>query len=139
LHKDSVLSVFDFDLDKPSMIFPLNAIFRNCIFWGENGTVINEVGLYKKNPTNTITFDQILWKVQSNPSGAGITVSGAFNQPPLFDSINVSKNYYNFRLKAPIPLSPAIDKGANTTVTIDLDGKTRPLGLKPDLGCFEKQ
>jgi len=139
LHKDSVLSVFDFDLDKPSMIFPLNATFRNCIFWGENGTVINEVGLYKKNPTNTITFDQILWKVQSNPSGAGITVSGAFNQPPLFDSINVSKNYYNFRLKAPIPLSPAIDKGVNTTVTIDLDGKTRPLGLKPDLGCFEKQ
>ena len=134
LHKDSVLSVFDFDLDKPSMIFPLNATFRNCIFWGENGTVTNEVGIYKKNTANSVTFDQVLWKVQSNPAGA--SVSGAFNQNPQFDSINVSKNYYDFRLK---PTSQAIDKGVNTAVTIDLDGKTRPLGPKPDLGCFEKQ
>jgi len=137
LHKDSVLSVFDFDLGNPSMILPLSATFRNCIFWGENGTVTNEVGIYKKNTLNTVTFDTVLWKVQSNPPGA--TVSGAVNQNPLFDSINVSKNYYNFRLKSSPVLSPAIDKGANTTVTIDLDGKTRPLGLKPDLGCFEKQ
>jgi hypothetical protein len=53
----------------------------------------------------------------------------------LFDSINVSKQYYDFRLKQ---TSPAVNKGVNAGVTIDLDGKPRPVGL-PDLGCFEKQ
>ena len=34
---------------------------------------------------------------------------------------------------------PAIDSGANFGIVIDLDGNTRPVGTKPDLGCFEKQ
>jgi hypothetical protein len=57
------------------------------------------------------------------------------NQPPLFDSVNVSKRYYDFHLQS---ASPAINKGTNAAVTKDLDGKLRPVGL-PDLGCYEKQ
>ena len=53
----------------------------------------------------------------------------------MFDSIDVSKNYYDFHLKQ---TSPAVNKGVNTVVIIDLDGKPRPVSL-PDLGCFEKQ
>jgi len=34
--------------------------------------------------------------------------------------------------------SPAIDKGNNTSISIDLDGKPRPVAV-PDLGCYEKQ
>jgi hypothetical protein len=57
------------------------------------------------------------------------------NQPPLFDSTNTQKNYYDFRLQTS---SPAINKGIATGVITDLDGKPRPVGI-PDLGCFEKQ
>jgi hypothetical protein len=49
--------------------------------------------------------------------------------------VNNSKKYYDFHLQES---SPAKDKGTSTGVTIDLDGKPRPVGL-PDLGCYEKQ
>jgi len=133
LHKDSVLSVYDYDVSKPSIIVPVTATFRNCIFWGENGTVNNEVGIYKKSGSSQIKFENVLWKVQTVPPGA---TGNVINQNPLFDSINVSKNFYNFRLK---DNSPAINKGGNFGITIDLDGKPRPLGSAPDLGCFEKK
>ncbi|HQZ73861.1 MAG TPA: choice-of-anchor Q domain-containing protein, partial [Chitinophagaceae bacterium] len=81
-----------------------------------------------------VEFDHNLWKVQTIPSN--ITSNQIINnQSPQFDSINTSRNYYDFRLATS---SPAINKGVNTTVITDLDGKTRPVGL-PDLGCFEKQ
>ena len=137
LHKDSVLSVYDYDVSKPSIIVSVTATFRNCIFWGENGTVNNEVGVYKKSGSSLIRFQNVLWKVQSIPVNAD-TSGNVINQNPLFDSINVSKMYYDFHLKA-IPPSPAIDKGGNFGVIIDLDGKPRPLGPFPDLGCFEKK
>lgn len=57
------------------------------------------------------------------------------NQSPAFDSIQSSRNYYNFRLKAG---SPAINAGMVTGLTVDLDGRPRAVGL-PDLGCYEKQ
>jgi len=133
LHKDSVLSVYDYDVSKPSIIVPVTATFRNCIFWGENGTVNNEVGIYKKSGSSQVKFENVLWKVQSAPPGA---TGNIVNQNPLFDSVNVSKNFYNFRLK---DNSPAINKGGNFGITIDLDGKPRPLGTAPDLGCFEKK
>jgi hypothetical protein len=135
LHKDSVLSVYDYDLSTPSIILSITATFRNCIFWGENGTVTNEVGIYMKDTSNKVNFDHVLWKVQSNPPNTSVIVP-AITQPPLFDSINASKNYYDFRLNNN---SPAINQGGNFGVTIDLDGKPRPLGLAPDLGCYEKK
>ena len=46
----------------------LAATFTNCIFWGEGGLVDNEVQVRKKaNPT--IKFDNVLWKVKTEPFG----------------------------------------------------------------------
>lgn len=135
-HKDPVLVVSNYiTVNNNPVTANLNALFRNCIFWGENGLVNDEVVVAKSgNSTFNVNFDYNLWKVQTTP--ANITSNQIINnQAPVFDSINSYKNYYDFRLKA---TSPAINKGANAGVIIDLDGKPRPVGL-PDLGCFEKQ
>ncbi|MBC7875155.1 MAG: hypothetical protein H7Y01_14220 [Ferruginibacter sp.] len=135
-HRDPVLIVSNFiNVNNSPVTANLNAIFRNCIFWGENGLVDNEVVVAKSGTTIfNVNFDYNLWKVQTTP--ANITSNQNINnQSPQFDSISTFNNYYNFRLKAS---SPAINKGTSAGVTIDLDGKPRPVGL-PDLGCFEKQ
>jgi hypothetical protein len=131
-HKDPVLFVSNSDGTNTAS---LTALFRNCIFWGEGGDVEDEV-VVVKGSTDFVNFDYNLWKVKTPPQdiiSAGIIA----NQDPQFDSINVSKNYYDFRLTR--NNSPAIDAGTGSTVAIDLDGAARPAGLKPDLGCFEKQ
>ncbi len=138
LHRDSVLSIFNYDLSNPSSTASLTAFFRNCIFWGENGTVSNEVGVYRNGSgTFDVRFQGVLWKVQTNPSNVLIMTPPApiNNQSPQFDSINTNRNYYDFRLKSG---SPAVNSGVNALVTTDLQGKPRPIG-QPDLGCYEKQ
>ena len=133
-HKDPVLTISDED---GITVNRLQALFHNCIFWGENDLVENEVLVEKTGSNGTITFDQVLWRVKTAPLNSTIIPSQPFNnEQPLFDSIDVIKNYYNFRLQAG---SPAIDTGNNAGIIIDLDGNTRPIGIKPDLGCFEKQ
>lgn len=131
-HKDPVLTLTNF-IDNINT--DLSATFRNCIFWGENGTVDNEVIVLKNgNTVFNVNFDHNLWKVQTQPSN--VTLNQVINnQPPLFDSINTSKNYYDFRLRSG---SPAINAGVSTSVINDLGGNPRPV-LQPDLGCFEKQ
>jgi hypothetical protein len=131
-HKDPVLTLTN---SVNNISANLNATFRNCIFWGENGLVDNEVVVIKSGATTfNVNFDFNLWKVQTAP--ANVTSNQIINnQPPQFDSVSTSNNYYDFRLKMG---SPAVNKGVNASVTTDLDGKSRPVGL-PDLGCFEKQ
>jgi hypothetical protein len=134
-HKDPVLFVSNYiNVNNNPVTANLNALFRNCIFWGENGLVDNEVVVSKSGATTfNVNFDYNLWKVQTPP--ANITSNQIINnQAPLFDSVNTFKNYYDFRLKSS---SPAVNKGVNAGIAIDLDGKTRPVGLLPDLGCFE--
>jgi hypothetical protein len=115
----------------------LNAVFRNCIFWGEaNGIVNDEVVILKQGSSSVnVFFDQVLWRVQNNPANS--TINGAINnQNPVFDTINTSQKIYSFRLK---DNSPAIDKGVTSSANIDLDGNPRPVGTKADLGAYEKQ
>ena len=135
-HRDPVLVVSNFiSINNTPVTANLNAVFRNCIFWGENGLVNDEVIVAKSGATTfNVNFDYNLWKVQTVPTN--ITSNQIINnQVPQFDSVNTSRNYYDFRLKA---TSPALNKGVNAGVATDLDGKPRPVGL-PDLGCFEKQ
>jgi len=135
-HREPVLFLSNYILINNSPVTAnLNAVFRNCIFWGQNGTVEDEVVVAKSGTTTfAVNFDYNLWKVKTPP--LNITSNQIIsNQDPLFDSISVSKRYYSFRLK---DISPALNKGVNTIVNIDLDGKPRPSGL-PDLGCYEKQ
>jgi len=145
LHRDPVLLVSNYiKVNNTPEAAPLTALFRNCIFWGEGGLVddSDEV-VVAKTATSfnfNVSFDHDLWKIQNvNPTSvAGVTATTMINnQPPQFDSIDVSRNYYNFHLKSD-PLSPAINKGNPITIgSFDLDAKVR--ANTPDLGCYEKQ
>ena len=131
-HKEPVLTLSN---TANSITNSLDAVFRNCIFWGENGVVTDEVLVQKSGSSSfNVNFDYNLWKVETPPANSTIT-QAINNQAPLFDSINTSDNYYDFRLKTG---SPALNKGVNAGILTDLDGKVRPVGL-PDLGSFEKQ
>ncbi len=131
-HKNPVLIVTN---AANNVTADLNATFRNCIFWGENGLVKDEVVVEKIGSTIfNVNFDYNLWKVETAP--ANITSNQIVNNlTPLFDSVSTLNNYYSFRLQS---TSPAINKGVNAGIAFDLDGKPRPVGL-PDLGCYEKQ
>ena len=136
-HSFPALSVSDYALVNGNVqTASLVAVFRNSIFWGDNGNVDNEVQVTKEGNTVSITFDHCLYKA------AGIIPFSTFiapikNQDPLFDSIDYSNNIYDFRISKN-PSSPAVNKGINTTLLKDLDNNNRNVGL-PDLGCYEKQ
>lgn len=132
-HKDPVLTVTN--VLNGTTGADINAVFRNCIFWGEGGLVDNEVMLVKNGTASfNVLFDHVLWKMASAPANS--TVTGAFaNVPPAFDSINTAKNYYRFSLKEG---ADAINKGVATNIMVDLEGNSRPVGL-PDLGSYERQ
>jgi hypothetical protein len=138
-HTQPVLAVSNYIIDGSGNIStaPLNAVFTNCIFWGANGTVDNEVVVGESitgNPPFSVNFSNCLWKVKTAP--AGITTFNIIaNADPMFDSVSAFSNIYDFHLKTG---SPAIDKGTASSVNMDLDGNPRPVGL-PDLGCYEKQ
>jgi hypothetical protein len=138
LHKDPSVILSNFvtvnNVQQPAA---LTATFKNCIIWGENGLVEDEVVTAKNNSAGFIAiFESVLWKVTATP--ANVTPSGIINnQSPQFDSIDVSEKYYDFRIAT--KQSPAVNAGASTSIALDLDGKPRTVGTKPDLGCFEKQ
>ena len=136
LHRLPVLYVSDYVLvNNVPDTKPLTAVFRNCIFWGQDGTVEDEVVVEKRGSTFNVNFDHDLWKVKTVP--ANITSDSIINnQYPEFDTINTSKRIYNFRLRDE---SPAKNKATNASITIDLDGNPRPVDIAPDLGCYEKQ
>src|SRR6185436_8741653 len=116
-HRDPVLFVSNYILVNNSPVTaPLTALFRNCIFWGQDGTVDDEVFVAKSgNTTFNVSFNDNLWKVMNAP--ANITSTGIINnQNPLFDTINTTKRLYSFRLKDD---SPAKNKATNVGVTID--------------------
>jgi hypothetical protein len=135
-HTQPVLTLTDvYTQGGASAAGDLQASFTNCIFWGSNGNVDNEVSVSRGSTgVFAISFTNCLWKVKTVP--ANVTTAGMItNTDPLFDSVNNSRYYYDFHLKAG---SPAIDKGVVTGLTVDLDGNPRVAGL-PDLGGYERQ
>ncbi len=134
-HKEPVLQLTNFGYTNNNLVSAdLSALFRNCIFFGESGLVADEVAVIKNgNTIFNVSFDYGLWRVGTVP--ANVTSNQMINQTPLFEKVDSYNNLWNFHLS---PSSPALNKGSNAGVIIDLDGKPRPVGL-PDLGCFEKQ
>jgi len=135
-HTQPILTVADV-AEQGSVLVTGNmqANFENCIFWGGNGSVNNEVAVsHQGNGTFAVNFSNCLWKEQQAPTG--ITSSAIIaGQDPLFDSVNNSALYYDFHLK---PGSPALSAGMTTGILIDLDGNPRP-AASPDLGCYQHQ
>jgi len=136
VHKDPVTLITNFiKQDNTYLTADLNANFRNCIFWGDGGSVDDEVVVSKQgNTVFSVNFTNSLWRVKNNPANTTFT-NMINNTDPQFDSVDVQRKVYDFRLKGG---SPAINKGLPTLLTVDLDGKARSVGV-PDMGAYEKQ
>jgi len=136
-HKNPVVFITDEnELGVPS---PLTLNFNNSILWGEGGTVDDEVVVRQKGngADFNVNFTSVLFKNKSATADAFFDNNSLKNEPPQFAEIDGSKEVYDFRLSN---ISPAIDAAnTNTTTTIDLDGKPRPVGSAADLGCYEYQ
>ena len=138
IHKNPILSVNNFtQLAGGTLTADLNAVFRNNIFWSDEGIVTNELAVMKQgaNPF-TVLFEKNIYRSAADPSNSTLT-GNIRNADPAFDSINVTKNIFDFRITKNAA-SPAINAGTLTGFSKDLDDKNRNVGL-PDLGCYEKQ
>ena len=54
-HEQPVLKVFDYLPDGSNQTFALNALFQNCIFWGDGGIVDNEITIDKQGASAFIS------------------------------------------------------------------------------------
>ncbi len=136
-HQQPVLQISNYVVQGSGYLTnDLSAGFTNCIFWGDNNETVSDEVITSKQGSNAfdVHFDNCLWKIKNDPANVN-TSNIIANQDPLFDSTGSQKRYYDFRLGNG---SPAIDKGKDAGVTLDLDGNSRPVGL-PDLGAYEKR
>ena len=138
IHKNPMLSVNNFtQLASGTLTADLNAVFRNNIFWSDEGIVTNELVVFKQGANPFIVlFEKNMYRSAADPSNSTLT-GNIRNADPAFDSVDVTKNIFNFRITKNAA-SPAINAGIVTGFAKDLDDKNRNVGL-PDLGCYEKQ
>jgi hypothetical protein len=138
LHKLPVLLATNAaDQNGTTITADMNALFSNCIFWGDNGNVDDEVIINKQgNNTFNVTLDHCLYKAITDPSNTTLTGSIS-NIDPSFDSIDINHDYYDFRITKNT-FAPGIDFGIATLFLTDLDNNNRSVAA-PDLGCYEKQ
>jgi hypothetical protein len=134
-HKSAVLEVSNAAM-QGGVIYTsiLNAFFQNCIFWGDGGNVDDEVVVAREGTDMfSVNFDHVLYRAKNDIPNGSFDASSIKNIDPVFDTIDISHNYYDFHLK---DNSPAINAGTVTTFSLDLDDKTRD--ANPDIGCYEK-
>lgn len=111
---------------------PFNALFQNCIFWGDLGNVDNEIVLDKEGSVFTANFDHVMYKSKDAVTNATFS-SSLVNVDPLFDSIDVAHSYYDFHVQNN---SLAIKGGVPNAFPLDLDDE--PRNNPPSIGCYEK-
>lgn len=136
-HKYPVLNVNNFSEQAGGILTAnLDAVFRNSIFWGDDGIVPAEVIINKQGATPfNVLFDRNIYR---GPDPANSTLTGNIrNTDPSFDSIDVNKRIFDFRITKN-SAAPGINAGILTGFLKDLDNNNRNVGL-PDLGCYEKQ
>jgi hypothetical protein len=136
-HKNPVLLANNFLAQGATILTSnMSAAFTNCIFWGDFGLVDNEVSVSKQGANSfAVAFNNCLYKAQTDPASATFANS-IKNQNPSFDSIDVNRRYYDFRINN--ATAPGINKGIATSLLKDLDNKNRSVGL-PDIGAYERQ
>lgn len=135
-HKNPVLQATDF-YEQAGTLYTarLSAKFTNCIFWGDNGSVDNEIFLGKKgNDIFDVQFYNSIYKAKDAITD-GVFTNSLLNTAPLFDSINTSRSIYDFHINL-YAGSAAVNAGIATPYPYDLDGKLRD--AQPDIGCFER-
>lgn len=134
-HKYPVLSVNNFASVNGAVITTsLDATFTNCIFWGEQGFVENEISVNKQGTDIfNVSFINCLYRANADPSN--ITITDCIkNQEPQFDSVDVTKRIFDFHTT--INPSPVVDAGISNTFLKDLDNNNRMVPF--DIGCYEK-
>lgn len=137
LHKKPVAYVSDgYVLNGTIVTHPLMAELVNCILWGEEGSLGDELITEKAGSSFNINMSHCLLKASGTPSHVS-WINGILNEDPLFDSVDAGNNYFDFHCRNN-PSSPAINTGIVTGLSIDLDGLPRNVQA-PDLGCYEKQ
>ncbi|HEY8397327.1 MAG TPA: choice-of-anchor Q domain-containing protein [Flavihumibacter sp.] len=135
LHKDPMVTISNIvSINSQTIENPLDLRFRNCIIWGDGNAVENEVVAQREGSSPyKILFETGIWKMVQ-PSSL-IESIDMLQENPLFEQFAPGVNHYNFRLREP---SPAIDRGLDLGLPLDLDGNPRSDG-RPDLGAYEKQ
>ncbi len=138
LHKAPVMIATNFaDQNGITITDDINAAFINCIFWGDEGSVDDELSINKQGANIfNVTLDHCLYRALNDPANTTIT-SPIKNIDPSFDSIDVSHKYYDFRITKNV-VAPGIDQGTATGFSSDLDNNPRAVGIT-DIGCYEKQ
>lgn len=132
-HKSPVLSITNIAENTPVDLY---ASFRNCIFYGEGGTVENEIVTGKQGNTQySVVFNNVLYKVKDNDPANATFSNSIKNQSPSFTTIENGRMIYDFRLQ---DNSPCINAGTNSSTSIDLNGNPRGASI-PDIGAYEKQ
>ena len=117
-HKDPALTITDYIKDGDNVITAdMNVQFVNCIIWGSNGIVEEEVVTVREG-TDDFHVD------------LGVSL---VNQDPLFYNIDARERIFDFHLSEN---SPAIGAGTTAGVLKDLEDIDRKL-INPDLGAYE--
>ncbi|MBC8033985.1 MAG: hypothetical protein H7Y03_07560 [Chitinophagaceae bacterium] len=136
-HKNPVFFLSNFIIEN-NVKYPLDltASFTNCIFWGDGGSVEDEVLVSKDGSTVfDVQFTNCLYKVKNPP--LNVTLKDMIlNEDPAFDSTDAEKRFFNFQLKEN---SPALNKGVSTPLVTDAAGNPRVVGAQADLGAYERQ
>lgn len=132
-HKQPVLTLTDFITEQGTvLVSTTKAEFINCLFWGINGTVEDEVAVIREGTAAfDVNFTNCLWKVVKEPAEVA-TNAIISNKDPLFIETDPSNNRYNFNVNHG---SPVIDAGVNAGVSTDLEGRSRE--NIPDIGAYE--
>lgn len=132
-HKQPVLTVTDFTKEQNVFSFAATeASFVNCIFWGNNGAVEDEVVVSREGGEPfDVNFWSCLWKIKKHP-GAVSTTDMIDNEDPLFTKTSNEINDFNLQ---PREGSPVIGKG--TAAGIDSDYLGRQRVNAPDIGALE--
>lgn len=116
---------------------PLTANFTNCIFWGSESNVEDEVVVSKNgSPSFEVGFNNCIYKGVHEPLNSNLS-NNIWNEYPAFDSIDVTHEYYDFRTSID-PLAPGVNQGTSTSFPTDLDDLPRTVDLT-DIGAYEKQ
>ena len=134
-HQQPVLTLSDGATDGSQLLTgDLTAVFTNCIFWGSEGVPDEALVSKQGNTIFHVFFDHTILKQQNYP--ANIDSNALWlNTDPKFIMTGFPDDQFNFHLQAG---SPALGRGINTGILIDLDGAQRPV-TQSDLGCYERQ